>query len=257
MKAGVKMDGTKLKYWAAFFMLLDHAAVLLLPYGTLYVLFRLAGRLAFPIFAWLAAEGFRKTGDRKKYLARLGLFALISEGPYLLAFWDGGVICPVLFTFFLALGAMALFEKLRESLPLPTALLPLLGAMILGELLGADYGFLGILLVAGLYLLDEDRKHKFILLGLWSAVNYLIWTPLPSLLARLPAGVYTPHFWDVVSRSLRADLPIMALYALGACLSMLPLRRYNGTRGSGHKWFFYWFYPLHILALYLLSLPLR
>ena len=39
-----------------------------------------------------------------------------------------------------------------------------------------------------------------------------------------------------------------------ACLALLPLSRYNGQRGNGSRWFFYWFYPGHLVALYALSM---
>ena len=39
-----------------------------------------------------------------------------------------------------------------------------------------------------------------------------------------------------------------------ACLARLPLSRYNGQRGTGSRWFFYWFYPGHLAALYVLSM---
>ena len=39
-----------------------------------------------------------------------------------------------------------------------------------------------------------------------------------------------------------------------ACLALLPLSRYNGQRGGGSRWFFYWFYPGHLVVLYALSM---
>lgn len=248
------MDATKLKYLAAFSMLLDHIGALFLPASSVpYLALRLAGRLAFPIFAWFVAEGCHRTGDGKNYMLRLGLFALISEGPYLLVFYGGGGTASVMVTFFLAAGSMLLFERLRLTLPLPTALLPLLGAMILAGLLGSDYGLPGVLLVAGLYLLGEAPQKKLLFLGIWCGCFYLLWQPAAGLLAWLPAGLRTPHFWEIVTGYLLRTLPFQIGYALAACLSLFPLGRYSGARGAGHRWFFYWFYPLHLLTLFLIS----
>ena len=248
------MDATKLKYLAALSMLLDHIGAVFLPSGSaLYLALRLAGRLAFPVFAWFLAEGCRKSGNRKNYLLRLGLFALVSEGPYLLVFHAGGGRASVLVTFFLAAGAMLLFERLRPSLPLPTALLPLLGALVLAGLLGTDYGFPGVLLVAGLYLLGEERQKKLLFLGLWCGGFYLLWQPAAGLLAWLPAGLWTPRFRELVTGYLLRNLLPQLGYALAAGLSLPLLARYSGARGADHRWFFYWFYPLHLLILFLLS----
>ena len=248
------MDATKLKYLAAFSMLLDHMGVVFLPYGSaLYLALRLAGRLAFPVFAWFVAEGCRRTGSGKNYLIRLGLFALVSEGPYLLVFHDGGGRASVMVTLFLAAGSMLLFERLRCALPLPTALLPLLGAMVLAGLLGSDYGLPGVLLVAGIYLLGEDPRNRLLFLGLWCMCFYLLWQPAAGLLAWLPAGLLTPRFWEIVTNYLLRTLLPQLGYALAACLSLPLLARYNGARGTGHRWFFYWFYPLHLLVFFLLS----
>lgn len=249
------MDTTKLKYLAAFSMLVDHIGALLFPCSSVfYLILRLAGRLAFPVFAWFIAEGCQKTRDRKKYLIRLGLFALVSEGPYLLVFHAGGGRASVLVTFFLAAGAMLLFERLRRTLPLPTALLPLLGALVLAELLGSDYGFPGVLLIAGLYLMGENHPKKLFFVGLWCVCFYLLWQPGAGLLAWLPAGLLTPRLGEIVTSYFLQNLLPQLGYALAACLSIPLLAQYNGARGAGHRWFFYWFYPLHLLVLFLISL---
>lgn len=77
------LTGFQLKLIALVTMVVDHVGAVLLPqFGFL----RAIGRTAFPLYAFLAAEGCRRTGDRNRYLLRLGLFALISEIPFDLAF---------------------------------------------------------------------------------------------------------------------------------------------------------------------------
>ena len=103
------LSGTALKYIACITMLIDHigascieAGILLpalaagaascggIPVSTLLAadrVLRYIGRLAFPIFCFLAVEGFLHTHDVKKYVRRLLLFGLLSEVPFDLAFF--------------------------------------------------------------------------------------------------------------------------------------------------------------------------
>lgn len=83
-------------------MVTDHSAYYLMEHGTpLYEVMRCFGRIAFPVFAFLIAEGFRHTRNRMKYFLQLLGFAVVSEVPwYLLNGADG--THNVLFT--LALG---------------------------------------------------------------------------------------------------------------------------------------------------------
>lgn len=240
------MDRTKLKYLAALLMLIDH---LPLPAGPITLLLHALGRPAFPIFAWMVAEGMQKTHDQKAYLLRMGLFAAISELPFYLLF---GHHFSVLTTFLLALLALALYERLRESLPLATALLPVLASMTAAELLHTDYAFPGVLLVAALFLLGDNQKAKLRFLGGWAVFCYLFYLPFPHLQAMLPAGLLTPNLGHVLTLFIRETLPSNLLLTLFALLSVPLLWRYNGQAGRDHKWFFYWFYPIHLL---LLSLP--
>ena len=48
--------------------------------------FRGVGRLAFPIFVYLLADGFRHTKKPERFLMRLLAFAFIAEIPYDIAF---------------------------------------------------------------------------------------------------------------------------------------------------------------------------
>ena len=247
------MDRTQLKYLAACLMLLDHLAVLLPLPKPLFWLFRCLGRASFPIFAWMVAEGLHKTGNQHDYLKRLGLFALLSELPFLAAFLPYGEWLSVMVTFLLAGLAMQFYEKLRETTPLATALLPLLAALALAELLHADYGAGGVLLVAAFYLMDDHKRHKLWFLVLWCVVTYLVSYPLPALLSMLPAGLMTPNLADIFALFLR-ELGPSTLALTAASLASVPLLNwYSGKPGTGRKWFFYWFYPAHLLVLIVLQ----
>lgn len=76
-----------MKLLAVCSMLVDHTAIFLYPHFIAkepYVWLRGAGRLAFPIFAFLIVNGYQKTHDVKRYLTRLVAFAAISQIPYTL-----------------------------------------------------------------------------------------------------------------------------------------------------------------------------
>jgi hypothetical protein len=69
-----------LKLLAMVTMFIDHCGVLLFPDADVL---RMIGRLAFPIFAWGIARGFKYTRDRKKYMLLLFGFGAISQIPYM------------------------------------------------------------------------------------------------------------------------------------------------------------------------------
>lgn len=140
------ISGSTLKTIALLSMLIDHTAAVILArqimaqgynravlsgnseleawlasHGALYWTYqvmRAAGRLGFPIFCFLLAEGFRKTRDVRKYGLRLGIFALISEIPFNLAI-TGRLTASgyqnVYFTLFLGLFTLCLFDFFEKS----------------------------------------------------------------------------------------------------------------------------------------------
>ena len=95
-------------------MIIDHTGAVLFP-GEL--MFRYIGRISFPIFCFLLTEGFFHTKDVRKYMLRLGIFAVVSEIPYDLAF-RGTVLefehQNVFFTLFMGVVMMYALEKSGE-----------------------------------------------------------------------------------------------------------------------------------------------
>lgn len=97
------LSGSALKVIALVSMLADHSAYYLLEHGTtLYEAMRCFGRIAFPVFAFLIAEGFAHTRNRLRYFQTLLVFAVVSEVPWFLLNGADGTH-NVMFT--LALGA--------------------------------------------------------------------------------------------------------------------------------------------------------
>ena len=108
------LSGSALKIIAVVSMVIDHCAYYLMDGNTMaYDVMRCFGRIAFPVFAFLVAEGFAHTRNRMRYFLSLLLFAAVSEVPwYLLNGADG--THNVMFTLALGVSALAVFERLRE-----------------------------------------------------------------------------------------------------------------------------------------------
>ena len=217
------LDGTTLKIIAMISMVFDHVGDMFFP----EVMWpRMIGRLAMPIFSFCIAEGFAHTRDKKKYLGRLGIFALISEIPFDLAF-EGKLGLGhqnIMLTFFLAVAALMLFDRIRgrngsegERIPVVKTVLGVFavaGIAALALLLRADYTVFAVVAVFLFYVLRQ--KHPLLRSGVGVAFLALTRT----------IGYYA---------------------ATG--FSFIPLSLYNGQKGKGLKWLFYIFYPGHLLLL--------
>lgn len=193
-------------------MVIDHVGAIFFPEEWT---FRYIGRAAFPIFCFLLTEGVHYTHDIRRYMLRLGIFAVISEVPYDLAF-HGEILefegQNVFFTLFLGVMLLYLLEKGGEW---PIKVLEVLVFMWVAVVLKTDYSFKGILLISMFYFLREYR---------W---------------ARLAGGALWNFLWNN---------PIQE-YGI---FSVIPLALYNGERGRSMKYFFYVFYPLHLMILFML-----
>jgi hypothetical protein len=220
-----------LKIIALGAMLADHLAVVF-P-GTFPFWFRGIGRLAWPIFAYLLAEGFRHTKSPGKFLMRLFVFALVSEIPYDIAM--GSNICFFADTnifYTLTLGGIAIFlyEKRknqcgRQTMAFLAAILP---TAILAEILSTEYGGMGVLFIYTMHAVTS-KPLRLTALGAFALAQFI---PL--------AAAY----------SLGIEVKAEYLMTIPFALAVIPLiAMYNGERGIKAKWLFYFTYPAH-LALF-------
>lgn len=225
---------------AMFFMLLDHLWGTVVP-GNEWM--TCAGRLAFPIFAFLIAEGFHYTKNLKKYMQRLLLCALLSEIPFNLML-SGRIFNPihqnVLWTFLIALVLMRWCEKLREA-PFWRRFLRWVSALAIGFLVGTvtmvDYHGHGVMMVLIFYFFrgSDLRSRLGQILGLYW-INFTLMGGL----------VYEYMFLGRLR-----TFPLQGF----ALLALIPIWLCRGRKGYDKPWFrifCYLFYPLHMLALVVL-----
>lgn len=228
---------------AMVLMLCDHLWATVVP-GNDWL--TCVGRIAFPIFAFLIVEGYFHTKDRKAYVKRLLIFALISEIPFNLM--TGGFFNPthqnVLWTFLIGIGLIRLIEKGKEKRTVRMWLLVgagvLLGCVV--ALLGmVDYMHFGVLTVLVFYLFRGRRW--------WCFLGQLVCLAVINL--ELMGGLVYP--FELFGREWLLPQQGFALLAL------IPIWLYRGKQGPYNKtlkYIYYAFYPAHILILGLLGIIL-
>ena len=240
------LSGSTLKCIAAFAMLIDHAAYVLI-YQSLetnyaefltnpsagpvefqngyfaYTIMRMIGRIAFPIFCYVLVEGFLHTKNLNKYLLRLAIFALVSEIPFDLAIYQTPFHFGhqnVIFTMFIGLASIAGmrylgFDDKEKQIYIWQRLLPMVPFLVgfaLASVLCTDYSGMGVALIVILYYFKTSKTAQILFGCLLCASN--------------PTALF----------------------------GFIPVHFYNGTKGRDLKYFFYIFYPAHLLVLYLLGL---
>ncbi len=237
------MSGFLLKLLAAVTMLIDHAGLLLFP-GARWM--RVVGRIAFPLYAYFIAEGFRYTHDRKRYFLQIFLLGAACQVVYTIA--DGTLYLGILITFSFSILLLALAREMcaawqgdgtalgqwltdhgfataaRRSLTTTAFFVTTILLALLTTLVRVDYGFCGILVPLAAYLPQKPAVRKLAFAGMLLVLSAYQWM-------------------------LGDHVQVWCL------LAMIPLCLYNGKPGKHRlKWFFYIFYPAHMAILYLLSL---
>lgn len=233
------LSSSALKWIALITMLIDHiGAAFFVIYTSHYdgtqdfagadffytYILRAIGRTAFPIFCFVLVEGFFYTRSRWKYLIRLTLFAFLSELPFDLAV-SGKLLNfssqNVFWTLAIGFAVVWMIERIRSSekidfiSKLSYCVTIGLSAMLMAECLQTDYGAFGVLLIFVFYLFRTERAYACI-------IGYIC------------------MIWE------------FACFPAFICIYF-----YNGEKGENKyfnetflKYFFYLFYPVHLLLLY-------
>ncbi len=225
----MKLNRNQIKYIAIIAMLIDHIAWAFVPTASVPgQLLHFIGRLTGPTMAFMIAEGYQHTRDVRKYALRMGLFALISQIPYSL-FESGKILdfsASVIYTLFLGLLAIIVWDSKKASD----------GAKITAIILLCILSFIGdwpvtdVLLCLFFFINRNDEKKK--------------WTTFAIIAACEVAYMFMVF--------ISMGQPFRETFQLGIFMVIPFLKMYNGQPGSRkpfHKWFFYVFYPAHLLVL--------
>lgn len=214
-------------------MLCDHLGMVLFPEATWM---RCVGRLAFPIFSFLLAEGFFHTKNFLKYIGRIFVCALIAEAPFDLM--SSGRLVNlshqnVLWTFLLALFLMWIVEQHRNYSDKRSRVMPIIWVVLgffLGEALATDYSGAGVLMVLVFYFFRERTPANIVMQFVFLFILNAFFVP----------SAFIPVFGF--------EIPQQALAVLALPLIWL----YQGRQGyhtQGFQYLCYAFYPSHALIL--------
>ena len=200
-----------------------------------YEILRNIGRVAFPLYIFMLVEGFAHTKSAPKYMLRLGIFALVSEVPFDLAFknspWHIGYQ-NVYFTLLIGLGCIYVMDRLEKTVMRLTEK----GTQLTAVRLYLTFLDLGVT-AAG------------------AAIAWLLKTDYSAVGVLAICVMYLWRFMPLAGSVLCCVVLLLSspreVYALAA---LIPISLYNGKRGRQPRYFFYAFYPVHLILLYLLRL---
>ena len=230
------------------------------------------GGLTFPIMAFLLCEGYHHTSNVRRYATRLAVFAAVAQIPYSLL-W--GVTANVLFTLLIGLGILWAQDHMRSRIAFAAVLVAGIAASAL-----CDWGVIGPVLIFLFHQLRENPRR--VIITMLVALLALGLPVISSLVGDLqtPAADSDPEAltvespWEVLCETparttdpfesgtantvyqagaLVGDLGAAGYYTIGFALATALMLAYNGKRGRPMKWFFYVYYPAHLLALWALS----
>ncbi len=225
------LSGNMLKLIGALLMLVDHIGLFMTEYDFL----RIIGRLSFPVFAFMIAEGARYTKNKPKYF--IGIFALGVICQAATYIYNESTYMCILITFSISVILIYSFQKLKNIVLdkcTPDAekirwimlfVILVLGVYFINLHIEIDYGFWGCmlpLLISAFHGMGESLDTK------------------RTSLVMLFAGLV------LVSASLGG----IQWYSL---LSVPLIAMYSGKRGRYNmKYLFYIFYPFHLAVLQLI-----
>ncbi len=238
------MNRSLFKTIALISMTVDHiAAFVLMPYidahaiaaiwMTVYYVMRSIGRLAFVMFAFMIAEGFYKTRDVKKYFLRLFYYAAGIEIFVIIYYFISGVneimVGNVIWPLVFGLGSLILLSQKqiwKKLLVIPV--------VFLAGLINIQYSFYGVVFI--------------IIFGMYR--NNIV---AQFLMAAALNALYIQFIYVLATRSGVANAWQIYLQWF-SMVAFVFIVLYNGKKSPREsKWFFYVYYPAHVVLLFLIS----
>lgn len=220
MSKHFEMTSLSLKLIAVITMTIDHIGYFL--GGPLWM--RAIGRIAFVLFAFVVAEGFSKTRNRQKYLQRLATFgfgmallvltfSVATQNFTILS--NGNIFLTFYFALLIATGM-----NRSDLFGLGQIIVGLAGTV----LFSVDYSFYGIMTVLAFIYFQGNIAKQFLAFG---AINAIFYGP----------ALVSYGFWSPYS---------LQIYSLVAFVFIAFYRGKLGFSNQVTKYFFYWYYPIHI-----------
>lgn len=234
MKIGLNRN--QIKYIAAAAMLIDHIGMFFVPTTNIAGwICRIIGRLTAPIMCYFLAEGYKYTSSKIKYVERLFIFAVISQFAY--AFSHGNNILKldfnVIYTLFICFVILCCYDMIKNNIVKWITIASLFVLTFIG-----DWGIIAPLWVLTFWIYRDSRKKQVISYSVIAAFVVL------ADMAVLPTKGF--HWYG-------------ELWQVGLFMFIPLIYMYNGQKGksgSFSKWFFYFFYPVHLAILGLIKFHL-
>lgn len=226
-KLKTNLDTDFIKIIAVVSMTIDHIGGAFFPQ---YPAFRWIGRIAFPLFCYCLTVGMMYTGDIKKYLFRLGAFAVISQPFWILAFNSDDITgnifnLNIFFTLIVSLLGACGFKERKWWL--------FILVLILLNVINFDYAMTGLILILIFYLCRNKP---------WLGAAVYTLTYLPALNGNMA---------DPLALKIGGHAIGFEIFALLA-LPFIYIQTNSGLKIP--KWFFYIYYPVHLFAIYLIGI---
>ena len=229
------MNREQIKLTAIAAMTINHTAIAFVPpKSILYIIMTDIGYITAITMCYFLVEGYYYTRSKTAYMRRLGVSAVLSQAPYMLAL--GLCQLNMLFTLLLCFIVVLVMDKFKHKVLKISA-----AAVLFCCSCFCDWAFKAVLFTVFFNLTYRTKQSLVIPFSAAFMVQFCL--SLYAYQAAFPAG---------------QALLLSFFSSVGIIVSgYLIIRQYNGKRSEKHKtfwkWLFYLYYPLHLLLLYLLS----